>query len=439
MVLAALVPLTDYVVHMHRRKLVRTVIDFYMLGFMVSGFANAFLFQISPANWTISMKSWFALLATTLSWVLISGFCALAFGGLGFVLYRLHSTKWRLLCLPILFAGAELLRSYMYALMAYAPHGSLSPNFNWGSLAVPASGTPLVFASRIVGFFGLTVLVVSINIALYAAFRRRYMTSVGLLAVATFVTIVGWQIGNSRGGGQALRVAVVHLGEQDALTTWDQQTWPQKNTNILVLPEYSEIRSNPNYRQILAQLSDSGVAITSERRGASPSGTNQIVFLDHKGNVIDGQDKTFLIPTGETLPYVLQASFWLMRLGYMNTFFTYSQQISPGRNAEHPVQSGGVVVGALACSGVSALSEYRQLSRQGAKVLTNSASLSFLDHSSVYHVYARNMARFQAVSNNRPFIQASRSGESYIMDNQGRILQLWTANQTKVIEHEIRY
>lgn len=119
--------------------------------------------------------------------------------------------------------------------------------------------------------------------------------------------------------------------------------------------------------------------------------------------------------------------------------FTYSQQVTPGEKFEKPYNNVRFSVGALACSGVTALNEYRRLTQQGADILVNSASLSFLTNKSSYHVYAYNMSRFQAVSNNRPFVQASRSGESYILDNQANVIAKYHGNNTSIINAQLSY
>lgn len=420
LIFVALLPMIYYVFKSVRLSNKRILVDFYVFGFIVCGFANWFLLQVSSQNWTVGLQGWFVSVATGLSWLLICGFCSVSFLVLGLILSKITTPKIRLLALPFLFPMTELLRSYMFAAMAYGPHGSFSPNFNWGSLAVPASGTPLVFASRFVNFFGLTSLVVIVNLAIFAAIKRKYGVSLAAIAAVVFVAYLGYLQGKATAINKPINISIVHLGEQQSAVDLGTNKWPPNNTDLLVLPEYSELRQNPDYKKILQRLSPNGVAATTERNGQSPNGTNRLVFLNSRAEVVSAQDKTFLIPTGETLPYILKFSFWLIRKNNMNVNFTYTQQITSGQTPEKPYNTGTFSVGALACSGVSALNEYSRLSGQGADVLVNSASLSFLQSDSLYHVYAHNMARYQAVSNNRLFVQASRSGESYIMDNQGR-------------------
>ncbi len=418
--------------------------DLYVLGLIICFFGNFFILQVSAGNWTMNLSSWLAVWAPRLSLLLICLFCALSFWLIGWLLQHINNSWHRIASLVFLWPLAELLRSYLFAIMAYAPHGSLSPNFNWGALAVPAAGTDLVYASTLVGFFGLSAVVVAVNLGLWIflqsavgwvwhRFRpavknestplgpvsRVYILKLGMVLLATsgLLTLGGRSLFRHRFPAKTndLKIVVVPLNEDQALNDWPESDWPPVGTDLLVTPEYSELMSNPRYKEILSRLSENGVAITTIRAGRSPGGTNQLVFLNRQGEVVERQDKTFLIPTGETLPYSLQISFRALHKSHTSQSFRYIQQVTAGKQPERPYDTGKFKVGALACSGVSALSEYSRLTKEGADVLVNSASLSFLQPDSFYHVYAGNMARFQAVSNSRPLAQASRSGQSYVI------------------------
>ena len=422
-VCVSLVPLLFYVHYSSKRSLKQIVSDFYILGLILCGFANLFLFQMSPENWNIGLSGWITVVARTIAWCLVCSFSALAYALLGYCIANIKSIQHRIIALPFLFPLTELLRSYLFAAMAYGPKGSFSPNFNWGSLAVPGSGTFFVYSSRIVGFFGITFLIVIINIALFSILRRRVFMASLLICSVSLVTVLGWKQGDNVAFSRKIAVSVVHLSEQDDMQSTDTLISPPEQTDVLVLPEYSSLEQNPKVADYLSPLARDGVAITSIVNGKSPKGTNRIIYLSRSGDVIDQQDKTFLIPTGELLPYSLQASFKTIGRSSINEAFKYTQQLERGDRPERVYATkDGIRIGTLACSGVSALNEYSRLTNEGADILVNTASLAFLQPNSLYHVYAHNMARFQAVSNNRPFAQASRSGQSYILDNQGRTL-----------------
>lgn len=434
----AVIPLISYIPHMQKMKLRQVLKDFYFGGVILCGFANIFLFQVAPENWTIELNGWFGVFSRLLSWLLASFICALAYVPIGFFLYKIKSFNRQLIALPFLFPLAELLRSYIFAFGAYGPHGNVSPNFNWGSLAVPASGTWLVYSSRLLGFFGLTFLVVLINIGLYLIIvKRKILIPLSILLAITTLTLLCWRSGEVS-NTQSLQVAAIHFKDKKNFAEVDRYYWPSKDTDIIVLPEYSDFLQSKDYKKLLGRLSKDGVLITSQENGASPNGTNQVIVINKQGNVVYRQDKTFLIPTGEYMPYILQSSFRIIGKNKILDDFNNLQKLTKGKNPEQNYAAAdNVKIGAIACSGVGALSAYQRLSDDGADILTNSASLSFLLPDSVYHAYAKNMARFQAVSNNKPFIQASRSGQSYIIDNQGNFIAISIGNEDQLLQTKI--
>jgi apolipoprotein N-acyltransferase len=435
----SLVPIFLYLKKSGNRERKTIIKDFYIGGFILSGFANLFLFQMSPENWNIGITGWVTVVARLIAWFLVCSFGALAYAGIGFLIACFKSVQSRILILPFFFPLAELLRSYLFAFMAYGPQGSFSPNFQWGSLAVPGSGTPLIYSTRILGFFGLTFLIIVINLSVYLLTQRRIYPATMLALAVCLTTVVGWKIGSSNGLERSIHVSVLHLSAEDEITIDEREALNPQNTDILVLPEYSAIEKNLNKPMLLNNLKKNGVAITSIVYGKSPQGTNRIIYLNKNGDVLTKQDKTFLIPTGEVLPYSLQLSFKTIGKGWVNDAFKYTQQLKKGDRPEEVfVTKDNIALGTLACSGVSALNEYSRLTSEGASILVNSASLSFLTENSLYHVYAHNMARFQAVSNNRPLAQASRSGESYILDNQGRVLVESSGQNRQVLSASVR-
>lgn len=434
----SLIPLLFYINKSLRITRKGITVDFYIFGLILCGFANIFLFQMSPENWNIGLSGWITIVARVIAWCLVCGFSALAYALLGFLIGSIKSIHQRIIALPLLFPLMEVLRSYLYAAIAYGPKGSFSPNFNWGSLAVPGSGTSLVYSSRIIGFFGISLLVIFVNIACFQLLQRKVFIAALLLFVIAFVTTVGWKQGESYTYSKNIQVSVVHLSEKDDMKNSNNIKSPPYQTNLLVLPEYSSIEQNPNIASFLKPLAPNGVAISSIVNGRSPTGTNRIVYISQTGNIIDRQDKTFLIPTGELLPYSLQLSFKSIGHNMINEAFKYTQQLERGKEPERVFTTkDGITIGTLACSGVSALNEYSRLSNEGAQILVNTASLAFLQPNSLYHVYARNMARFQAVSNNRPFAQASRSGQSYVLDNQGNFLVTSSGQEQQLLSTRV--
>lgn len=434
----ALIPLLSYLPHMYKYSAKTVRRDFYWASFITCGCSYLFIFQMAPQNWTTVLTGWPGLASRTLAWVLVSFICAFSFWVVGIVLYKIKTLKYQIILLPFIWVAGDILRTSIFAVVTYGPGGSLSPTFNLGSLAVAASGTPLVFGSRLVGFYGLVILVVTINIGIFYLIQKKYLHSLVLAGIVAGITITGWTQGLNQ-QSNTISVSIVHLNEKDDLKLWDDIPWPESETDLLVLPEYSDFFENKDRNSIASRLSSEGLGITTVSSGVSPNSVNQVTYFNKNAAPVSVHDKTFLVPTGEFIPYSLQAGLWMLALDRVIDEFQGTQQLKKGEKAELPYSNGHISVGALACSGVNALSEYERMTQDGADILVNSASLSFLTTKSLYHVHARNMARFQAVSNNRPFVQASRSGESYILDNQGAVVVYHKGEGTALLETKIKY
>lgn len=428
-----------YVDRLRQLKTRQILVDFYIGNFMVIGFAYYYLVQAAPQNWNVSLHGWFAVVSQLIAWLLVCSFCALGGLLLGWAMSRLSHHPARLIIFAGLLPIAEQVRSFLFAIISYGPGGSLAPNFNMGSIAVAASGTPLVFAARLVGWIGLSLSGVLVCLGIYYVVgRRKVVIGLALVTPVVLLALIGYRYFSVSSGNQSFKVVAVHLNESDSMETWPNFSSLPNNIDLLVLPEYSGALNNPQFKQLAQKLSATGMGVTTIAAGRPPQATNKLTFFDHNGRIINQQDKTMLIPAGEYLPYSLIASFRLIGQGKNITNFTYTQKLMPGSQPIQPVSQGSSIVGALACSGLVSPRDYTRLVNQRATVLVNTASLAFLQANSRYHVFAQNMARYQAVANARPFIQASRSGESLIVDSQGRFLTASKGQALQVLTTNIK-
>ncbi len=433
----ALVPFLYYVEHiklMTRKEILR---DLYWGNFILVGLAFSFLFQLSPENWSVILNRAFSSVAVAIAWQLVCMFAALCGLLFGYVLYRIKDNMTRLLLVPILWPLNDLLRSLLISIVAYGAHGSITPNFHLGSIAVIGAATPLVYSARIIGFIGLGFLMLVCNLLIYFLLTKQQRRLTAAMAVVILsTTLYGWKLG-SPPQSTAKRVVVIHLGEKKALDGIGYAQNIPDNIDLLVLPEYSDVLRSPDFKQVAAKLTDKGVGVTSRTVGVSPQSYDNLVFFNNKGEIVSEQSKRFLIPTGEYMPYSLIAAFKAIGQNSKLYDFTHTQKVIRGPVNESAVSYGDSTYGALVCSGVLSLTEYHTLTQQGADVLINTASLSFLQPASRYNVFAERMARFQAVYNNRPFVQASRSSQSFIITNQGEKLFNSTSSEITPVSQQL--
>lgn len=433
LVLVGLLPFIHYVLRARSLSTKQILFDCWLAAFVFALVVGSWVLQTEPGTW-VSLSGSVSVIARTAVWLFAALFASLAFGLImGLFVARLrHRVALLLVLLPVAWALAELARSYSVAVFTLGPGSSLSPNWNFGSLGLAVASTPLVYISRFAGLHGLTMVAVALNISIYLFWLKRRRLALVVLAIILVINVAAWRV-YSAGHGRAIKVTAVNLQPKNgSLKDWSGPPLPSKDTTLLVLPEHAHFFENPSQRQFVAEnLGTDTVIITSERGSGLPP-TNDLVYYSARKGFIATQPKTFLAPYGEYMPYVTaQALRANGKQSVLDTFQRHSQ-IGKGPLQEHPVRANGVTIGGLVCSGVLSLSQYRQLTREGADILTNSASLGLLDNAGMYHVQEYYQNRFHAVANAKPFVQATRSGEAYIISSDGKVLV--RTKQTGLIE-----
>ncbi|MCX6727206.1 MAG: hypothetical protein NTX11_00105 [Candidatus Saccharibacteria bacterium] len=405
---------------------------FYFSGYIFALMVLILILQPADSTWTQSQGA-AAVYIKIFAWLISAAVFALGSVVTGYLCYtfrnRTERLRWLLLLiLPL----SELIRTWLFAVYSYGPGGSLSPNFNLGTIGLPAAASPLVFLSRFGGLYGLSLLVILINLLIYKMLTWRYHVAMAILVPVVALNILAYYI--YQPGTRSLRVAAVHLNEDETLEKWPNIPYPEPGTNLLALPEYSVFLKGDLAKKSTS-LGNNTTVITSVEAGSKPH-TNALTYFNKNSQIINQQDKTYLIPSGEYIPYFYEWTLRLLKMDAVVTNFNSNLQVKKGTTPERVVNVDGYVYGALACSGVVNLSQYTQLSGEGADVLVNVASLSFLSSGSTYHIQEKYFARFHAVSNARPFVQASRSGQSYIIDSNGTV-QAYTSGKTAIIQGRV--
>lgn len=375
----------------------------------------------------------YAFLVLTFS--IVVGSLSLGFLFFGYLYHKLKidlAQPRSMLLIPATWALCEWLRSIFFSIVSLGPGGSVGPYWNFGSLAYAASMTPMGYGARIVGQFGLSALVLFLSLGMLFLIRKQWKWGSVAVGVVVVVCATGWAMSPSPDGSR-LRVGVVQLddssysdyGYQRDLEALMASHTPSNPLDVLVLPEYSYIFTNKEYKKAettaLAQVTTGkSLVITSQSGEVDQGRKNLVTFYKPNGQIAAQQEKQFLIPAGEYIPYFYE---WILVLsGNTSVIGAHraNNTVSASNQVAQPVAYEQDKIGALACSGAIAPDFYRKLTSDGATILTNSAALSTMGLSSSYYAQARQMASFIAVSTARPFVQSARGAEVYILDSNGR-------------------
>lgn len=382
-----------------------------------------------PGNFELGVFIIIVWLFSALVWSL--GFVALPH--IYLLLRRLSSeTMSRYGLFSVAFIVCEWLRSVLFSVANSGKGSSIGAFWSFGSFGLSFSKTPLIYTSRIVGLFGMSLLSLILVYGLFCFVRKVDRKLSGLLiAVVVIVTVLGlaWPQNNRP---FEHTVTVVHKPYTVGITRVLEQSLPEDykapevKSQLVVLSEYSRIfgEYESTQRSLFASrlagnspsiFVDAGSYLTKDKH------YNRIGLFEADGTMVDSQLKKLLIPEGEYIPYYTE---WLIRLSGNGSVIPAfeSARVDKFDQPTKTFSYGDERLGALACSSVIAPDAYREQTKNGATILINSADLGVFHNSKSYYSQNIQLAKFEAVANSRPYVQVAKQGISTVIDHNGKII-----------------
>ncbi len=419
----------------------RILLTSWLAGFVYYLIIGSWLLQSDTKSWTQLPGSGIIFMKVVV-WLLTASIFGLSYLLLG-LLVRI-SVKRRLpwlkviLVFPFLWVATEFIQSYIVSILLYGPGGHIGSYLNMGFFGYGLITTPLATLSRYVGLYGLSLLVLYISVGIVLAFTRKYKFMLCILAILvllmpflrqpslpTTTIVVG-----------ALQLKDIGISEYENVTNQD---FSGDNLQLLVLPEYAKI-FDPSIpadwkRNVLLQTTKkTDIIFSTERKTATGLTFNTLQHTHNDERVIEQQDKYFLVPTGEYLPWLVQGIAVLSGQKSIIAAFNDNIKLQPATHPEVPFNGENIKIGALVCSGVIATDRYRQLSNQGAVILTNSASLNEFRNATLFHHQLEQFTKFISIANQRPLVQSAKGGGfAFILDANGTQLARAKPNSSEVI------
>ena len=378
-----------------------------------------------------------AYLVSVLSFAVALPICLLIYRSLNIKLNRL-SVLW---LAPAIFVIGELGHSVLFSLVSLGSGGRVGDYWNFGSVGSYLINTPLVYASRIGGLSILSLIVAGIITALaFGLKNRKWLPFFTVVSCSCLLSFIGWQAYKVPNGPSidVVAISIAVKAEGGSQIRKILEPLPDRSTDLVILPEHSNYwqydhASQSKTTQRLMKSADS-LIIGSAKNYKQSKTTNNIQFTSKDGDILFSQDKWFLVPGGEFVPYIYQAMLTVAGQRHLIDVFNSTRRIVPAADREQVFKRGNIVFGALACSGVNVMSLYRNLARSGATILSNSASVGILGGSEGYSVQSSNLAKLQAIANSRPFVQSARGGSGFIYDHNGNLVAKTDFNTNSVIQ-----
>lgn len=330
----------------------------------------------------------------------------------------------KFLLVPVLlcfFAFVDFMVAWLPAVLWIGPQGRIDSVLPLGSASLLLMRTPFVFASRLVGFYGLAAFVWT-TVYLLINKKNRAISIIPILALGV-LSLVGWAVYKNPGDNlfKATLVSETLTARVSSIKTTDE--------TLVVFPEYGlEGITNKNLHERIVAETDSQektffIGSSQVFRQQRNGHENRMQFGNTTNGFTDAQDKYRLIPGGEDLPYIVRTA--LRATGQKGTldYFSFAKAVIKGHNQLQPLRvNRQISVGAAVCSSIIAPQDYRDFANQGATVFVNAASLKPFNGSRLFAWQQQSLGRFMAVANSRYFLQSANSASAYAYDNNGRLL-----------------
>lgn len=447
--LVGFVPIVIYLGNLRGKTSKFAYLNLFFALFLFEAIVLAWMLAASPSRW-LPIPERESMIMSTLVWLHTTVLMSSGYGL--FVLMakwlnkqKLSEMSW-IFALCISWGIAEFLRAFITSVGLAGQDSVFGPFWNHGSLGYLTMNLPIAFGSRFVGLYGMSIGLLLINFGIYKLLKQSYRSAIYLILPVLLVSTLGFSVYSQ--DDKTLEVSAVHVGlkkvDNNPSLDFDQFDSEISNKNefdLIVFPEGIDPASGdkPIIRTVSNHVSQEGAIVAGRRQRQTYPSENLQVYFNSEGKEISSTKKWFIVPYGEYVPYIVEKLISLAGMSDLVDTFRSTEQIIAGQGQAEPVNVSGTKIGGQVCSGISVPAIYHFSSRNGAEILTNSASLSHLAYSPQYHQEAFLMAKYHAVSNSRPFVQSTRSGQSLILSADGEVLsETSSTKSSKIISAEVQ-
>ncbi|MCC6758694.1 MAG: apolipoprotein N-acyltransferase [Candidatus Omnitrophica bacterium] len=380
------------------------------------GWLTGFLFFLGTHYWLIHV--------TLPGMILVNIYLGIYFGlfGLGYALLQKLPLKHKLWVLPSLWAALELTRDRLFT------------GFGWACLGHSQYQIlPLIQIADITGVFGVSFLVVMVNVLLKDMLEKKKVgdvpTYLGVIAVMICVLMYGMTqvqyLNDTK--GEFMRVAVVQPNVPQS-RKWEPESWEptqkkilalteqalQQKPDLIIWPETSfpgyTWQSPDRYEEIKDFVARHGVPLllgtVTMRDGKY---YNSAILLQSNGQEGARYDKMHLVPFGEFLP-LRPLLGWIGRFAPIGDDFSRGERLTvfpPGFST-------------LVCFEDTVAPIVRQLAKQDPGFLVNITNDGWFKDTNEPFLHLQG-AVFQAVANRRTIVRAANTGVSSFIDPRGQV------------------
>lgn len=347
------------------------------------------------------------------------------FGGV-FYFSRSFSPASRLFFLPASWVLLEYIRSHLFT------------GFPWSLTGFSQYKIlPVIQIAGLTGAWGVSFLVLLVNVALFLIFRKQSRVKVSLICAAILFLALAYGFyklshkPDSAGQGRRLKISVVQ-GNIPQNLKWNKQAVDfilnnykeltaaasQDKPDLIIWPEASVPglwgQDEAEFKQVFSLVAQQKInLLTGAVSRLGQNYFNSALLIDNSGQAIAIYNKLHLVPFGEYVPF--------------KNIFPFLETIAPigdiERGGDYTIFRQPADFGVLICFEDLFPELSRQFIKRGARFLVNITNDAwYKEGSAPYQHFAASV--FRAVENHVYLARAANTGISGFIDPSGRILSI---------------
>jgi apolipoprotein N-acyltransferase len=415
----------------------------FISGIIFLGGTLVWLFGALPLDWLGIKSIFWAFLILSIIWILLILVLSLFVGLFSLsCVYLRRKGFWDILLIPSLWIVFEYLRAFVFGILYYGEGSLLGPHWTFGNLAyILAQSQGFMFLASIGGIYLLSFIVVFFNVLLFILTRRPKKNKIILLFIVFTIIFVGYFVPIARSSGErageVFNVAVLQTDfpslyrenreilEEKFKTQRDllrEAFFVNPDLDLVVFPEGSDFLSEEKAEELIAVSSEKDFLIIDSSKRKMRDGSRFVATLyDGRGVKLATYEKILLVPVGDYLPYLFKLPAQVFNEKW--TKEAESREYQKGENLTLLSDGDSFHGGLLFCAEVVSPILYRQAVRDGAEIFLNVGSLGFANGSQMLISQTQAMLQLRAAENGRYLARATNFGYSYIINQNGAIIQ----------------
>ncbi|MBU1007388.1 MAG: apolipoprotein N-acyltransferase [Candidatus Omnitrophica bacterium] len=396
-------------------------------------YSCGFIFYLGVLYWLYHV--------TSVGLIILCLYLALYFGIFGFLFnkfaFTLYPSPFTIFFIPIIWTCLEWLQSHLFT------------GFGWASLGYTQyKNISLIQIADISGVFGVSFVIMLVNIAVYKAFKRSFREIMFAALILLMVFVYGEIKLDKKAEGDSVKVSVIQGNIPQGLK-WDPDETEFiisryidltrlsafDKPDLIVWPE----TSFPGFFISDKDLTDRVIGLAKNVRIPILLGTNtekgfenfnSALLISKTGELAGQYDKIHLVPFGEYVPFSDKIPILHdLVLGVLGEF-TAGKEYS-AFSLEPRAFSGDIKFATLICFEDMFPRMSREFVKNGARFLIVITNDAWYGKSGAAYQHTAGSV-FRAIENRVPIVRCANTGYSCFIDSYGRIVDAVEENSANL-------